>query len=279
MKTYFLTPIQTPLDRALNLGTVLPNPSSPQDALNPRSVVPIPESEIMSSVKENWKYTTIRKPPSGIFARWLEILFSSDKEILEFNAEKLIRKSFHPTTEYIRQSMQSPVVSEYLHEAHFSQSLYMVTGVMIGYNTKVKSLGKDGRERSLSDLTLDLSSVGVALPVGASVSPSIAGVGVKYSFTQPEFVFAYQLRKILYRKLSSSFHVKEYTKGALFSTDADLWMNEDDGYEEAGNEIIDVLGVENRDLDADELGVQSTHAVDEDTGEEVESITPRGAVF
>jgi hypothetical protein len=263
LKTYVLAPAFIfPPDGPLRLGAILPNPTRPEDVLNIESVVQTDERSVISTTKIDWQFLYETRKPSGVSP-------DSQEPSQLFHADELITKYFYPSSEYTDKSMESENVVQYVHQKRFSACLYMVTGVKIACNATVRSFEKDIREAKVQ--IVDASAAGVPLELGLS-APLSSPAGKKIVSKASEFVFAYSLRKIVYGKRLWNSLLKPYTKGATFSTHADLW-NWKEGDEDAAQlELIDVLGLEKKDLDADDWGVSSTSLVDDSTGDKIARI-------
>ena len=266
-KTFFLAPDLTfPPDGPIRLGVILPNPSCPSHAINLDSVVRIDEEVIYSTQDMDWKFSHETKKKSGAFARAPATMFPASQDnrssqtfhIDQF--DQLTTKYFYPSNEYVAKSMASESVLEYVQQKRFGASLYMVTGVKIA-SKGTKFHGVYGN--------IDGAAVGAPPGVVAQFSK---GEEIS-SQTSSEIVFAYSLRRIVYSRLRGGFPAKSYTKGARFSTDADLWNmkdDEDDDEYEAQSQRIDVLGLEKHDSQADDFDLSSTDLVDDDNaGEEL----------
>ncbi|KAF4468175.1 hypothetical protein FALBO_4941 [Fusarium albosuccineum] len=127
--------------------------------------------------------------------------------------DELQTLSFEPSDDYMRQSMSTPKVQQYLARHHLRKRIFIITGVKIAFGAKVKD-----EESSLGNANISLGLDGTAVGVAVGVGPHAEGTrgySQSMSFERAEpFVFAYRLREIRYRRGVASD--KPYRDGALY---------------------------------------------------------------
>jgi hypothetical protein len=120
--------------------------------------------------------------------------------------------SIEPTPAYVKASAAS-VSAEILKSG---DSLYMITGVKIarggeGSNTESKNFGAD------TTVSVDATAAGAPIEVGEQVSCSRGAHNNQGFGSTGDFVFAYRVREIFYKK--GVLKTKEYNKGAVLGED------------------------------------------------------------
>ena len=132
-----------------------------------------------------------------------------------FEIETVETAIFMPTNQYLEESIAtSPQVQSALQRTVFRASLYIVTGIKIATGAKFSqttSKGNSGDLEATADTGQGVSGGGKA---SAAKDHSKA---VSFKKSDP-FVFAFQLRKILYKKKKAT-GTEAVNKGALLGTD------------------------------------------------------------
>ena len=239
--TYFLAPsCDFPPDGLIALGSIIVHPKTPQKSLNYRNNqrVAVPADDLQESFKDNWEDVIKSATHSKVtlWASFLQMILGVGADVSAglkqgredvYKFRRLETKYFEPDVAYIEDSLKGEGVKAYISATRYKKPIYMVTGVKIACGASVN--GKtvkeyEGKLKVGLDATL---LTGVPVSGGPRIeTSSTKGREVKFD-DGSDYVFAYRVVKI---QLGKGGHVKEhkdFTKGALFSTD-DGTSNEED---------------------------------------------------
>ncbi|KAH7309955.1 hypothetical protein BKA65DRAFT_168111 [Rhexocercosporidium sp. MPI-PUGE-AT-0058] len=298
-KTYFLVPTRdTPPSGPIFLGSIIKSPRSPELSINGKkspllSTLDVDVTRLLNSSRQ------LTKNGKGKTGVWVEFLtgmgigaeISGNWDNIEqstYKFEELITKTISPSLTQIQAIFKEPDVQQCLKDSRFRDNLYMITGIKIARGadiavSKIKSRGGN------LNFGIDTTPFGVPIKVGPDIEIS-SEVGQSFEEKHTEdFVFAYRLREIRYRRKVVEDQ-KEYRKGDLLGAgprrkdeSADLEEqgagvggSAEKGKEEskaAINEVVEAefVGLGNGDIDGDAWDADTTLAVDED-GEEVHCV-------
>jgi hypothetical protein len=204
VNTYFLCPNFDTPPEAIALGQVITDPADPTDALNVHDLEP--PRDTFYNIKRNWE-SDIRQVREGrvdVFAKFLQVLgiggdisFKSPMgEGAAFLCDELQTNFFVPTHEYLQSAMKSKGVKRFLEASRYKKPLYIVTGLKI-------ARGASCMERSSMDGTAKLVvEEGIAVGLATGPGASLARDTIHWQIAS-DFVFAYQLRKVAFKKVDS----------------------------------------------------------------------------
>jgi hypothetical protein len=281
VKSYFLAPrFDWGADGPVRLGNIVANPSTPHE---PKNIELFPLPTIHESEYLNWKDEKTRRlnGTMGIWAQFLQFLGlggevsidfgESKKDVHQF--DKLVTRYIIPEDAYIEERMQDQKVHDFLEEHKFKKRVYLITGIKIACKpvastVVTKEFGTHGK------LGADFTSLGAAVSVGPKVDTS-SGKTSSTSFQGgSDFVFAYQLREIFYKKVRNkvSLQSREVVKGAMYGLDDKKYMKTQD--EERVVETLEVLGWSKSDLRGESVGMKPILVLDDDGTAPCECVIP-----
>lgn len=259
-KSYFLAPnCDNPPDGPIRLGNILTSPFKPEYSLiSPRLSPSIP---IYSTTVNNFSadLTASSNFKIGLYAKFLETItgVGADVGISRENSTRNIYKIsrvatrfFIPTAEFVQSVMADQTIREFLVKKRFQKNVYMVTGVKIAYGGDVTlSRTKDRGQ------TLKVGIDGTAL-----MAPFNAGPDINHSkrsdevlrFESVDFVFAYRLTEIIYKK--KEVKSKPYESGVLLGLERSFKSIKKED-EEVTQEDIEVTGISEGDVSAENIDI------------------------
>ena len=273
MKSYFATPNYTcHPDGPVALGSIITDPRYPEHCLNPKRVA-IPKSDIFVIDQENYMEEVKGKSTTKAslwlrFLEWMgfEVSGSREDDVLSVaKFDKLETRTFLPSRDYITTSLDDPEVQGVLVLDDGETPVYMITGVKIAYGVDfTEKLCK----KSEGKLSANAEGNVADLPLGgkASAERSIGDErSSHFEVTKTPVVFAFRLQQIRYRKGVSLTH-KPYLTGALYGI-GDRDDATEDGLEAKRNaETIVFLGLDEDDVTADDMGLESIELDDGEDG-------------
>jgi hypothetical protein len=275
-KSYLLTRnFDTLPDTFIRVGHILSDATDPLSTLNADDYSPPPASITQKTSKCGFNATRsqIRSGKVGIWAQILEHAtagaeanFSRNKEdvytIATVETEQiwLAKKD---AKDYVKKSVDGEV-KEYLEGGKYKKPVFLITGVKVAKGAKSIN-SQDTRDKG-GDLKV-MVNVTPSFPL--KLGPEVEGKSSRVSETNftggEDFVFAYQLRKLVCSK-NKPLKDGEYLKGALF--DADTKKSQ-------GEEIEVVVAEE--DLNGGELGdAEAIRIQDEGEGDSDICIVVKG---
>jgi len=286
-KTWFLVPGWDIPPSAVQLGSLIADPTAPQRALlsaasaaavaaetatqdpittnntSPPPILHIHAKDIHTTPpKKNFKMVLSDNHTNtyGLWARFLhifglgaegEVRFS--KAIADSYAFEVMQTSFFvPTPTFAETAISTERVKNFLKAAGKHTPLYIITGLKTVQGATVSTTRGKGRGFG-GKVSLDLTSVGALMTMGPGAEhESEEKVEVKWTCEGP-ITFAYQLERV---KIGSKGAVlKEFVEGAMFDAD-DREMEERVAVELGGEE------------EGEHTDVDIVSAFDEEDGEE-----------
>lgn len=173
-----------------------------------------------------------------------------------FEIERVESQSLDPSEDYVRRSLTKPSVSDYLKRERYKRNLYMVVGVKIGRNARIRQGSFNMMHNSISAVVPGcLSGIPVDPQIDLSIGKSQYTVLKR---TLPEsFVFAYRLREVRYSpKLHLNSLGKLLTKGARLhsSKSGEMMINSDETeVENPMEEAIEYDGLSGEDVSGESI--------------------------
>jgi hypothetical protein len=219
-KTYFRSPNDDYVPgNNIQLGHVWRDPRDPGSFIG--SPLPMKDMEINHNYKGSWTIDLGRNSHGkiGVWSKVAKLPITIDArtqwdktEDGAYKVPKMDTYSIEPTPAYVKASVAS-VAAEILKSG---DNLYMITGIKIarggeGVNREAKNFGTD------TQVGVDASAAGAQVEVGEQVSYSRGTHNNQEFFSTGDFVFAYRVREIFYKK--AVFKTKEYNKGAVLGQD------------------------------------------------------------
>lgn len=211
-KTYYLAPTRDcPPSGPIALGNVILSPRSPEVSLcDPKSQL------VCDLVKESFTTTevgTSREIGSEsnispkVFAKFLsfsgiggDIGFDRGRDkSATYNFTKLTTITINPSLASIQALFQEPAIQQTIRDSKFRKNLYMITGVQIAHGAEYVILKARTQGKHLN-VQADLTAAGPPISVGVGLDVSSTQKQTVKGQIESDFVFAYRLREILYRR-------------------------------------------------------------------------------
>lgn len=228
----------------LNVGSVLTKPIEPESLLEGYSILaPHDDVHIKPTWKEDFRSEDKKRKSQGygIFADFLKTMpvpiglnatsSNESTSINDLSAKRLEPYIMTPTTAYLNQVLNTPVVQEYLCENKYFKSLYIVTGIRVARHGR-------GLESTSKSSKIEL---GVSIDIGSmSGAQGLLDVGPSFNCAKEvkrkeewtacsDYIYAYRVAKIR-QSLRGNGPKLAYHKGELHSLDFDLeerdWSDE-----------------------------------------------------
>ncbi|KAK0101209.1 hypothetical protein ONS95_012810 [Cadophora gregata] len=293
-KTYFLVPTRdTVPSGSIFLGSIIKSPYSPELSINGKNSHLLSALEVIETrlVDTSQQLSKSGKGKTGVWAEFLggmgigaDISGTWDNtEESTYKFSELITKTISPSLSEIQAIFKEPEVQQCLKDSRFRNNLYMIIGIKIARGADVAISRIRARGGNLN-FGIDMTPFGVPIKVGPEFELSReVGHSVEEKHTN-DFVFAYRLREIRYRRKTVEDQ-REYRKGDLMGagqrnkngTDGDestAGVGAEVGLEDMKvdqEEEAELIGLGNGDVDGDGWAADTTSAVDED-GEEVQFV-------
>ncbi|KAL2067622.1 hypothetical protein VTL71DRAFT_15718 [Oculimacula yallundae] len=292
-KTYFLVPTRdTPPNGPIFLGSIIKSPRSPELSVNGKtspllSALDVVVTKVIDSSRQ---ITHNGKGKTGV---WVEFLSGmgigaevsgnwDDIEQSTYKFDELITQTIAPSFAEIVAIFNEPDVQQFLKDSRFRDNLYMITGIKIARGadiavSKIKSKGGN------FNFGIDTTPFGVPIKIGPDVEISKeAGQSYEEKHTD-DFVFAYRLREIRYRKKAVEDQ-REYRKGDLLGAGPRKKNEEQEvgvgpgvqkgPQETPQDEVVaeaELVGLGKNDVDGDAWDADTALTVDDD-GDEVHCV-------
>lgn len=211
-KTYYLAPTRDcPPSGPIALGNVILSPRSPEVSLCD------PKSEfLLDLVKDSFTTTEIgtsrtvkneRNISPNVFAKFMsfsgiggDIGYDRGREkSATYSFTKLTTITINPSLAAMQGLFQEPAIQQTIRDSKFRKNLYMITGVQIAHGAEfvISQARKRGQHLHVqADLTAAGPPIGVGVGLDVTSSQSQEAQGK----VESDFVFAYRLREILYRR-------------------------------------------------------------------------------
>lgn len=236
-----------PVVSAIRLGDIIESPWVPEEALNDKPPPNIGSASLRRQEEKSWSWTKeiAQSGGGGVFASFLQFLgiggdiegTLSKKHTEVYEVDRMLTEEFLPDKRYLAQCIQNAGVQDAFVGPARKSRVYMVTGLKIAYGaTKATEMMK---ERGIhAQIGVDASSLGVPITIGPKIDWS-SGVTESLAGGKSDFVFAFKLRRLKYKK--GVLTDKAFTQGARYGLSPDGQdMNDEDE---------DVLDVEDFDVD------------------------------
>ncbi|KAI4267050.1 MAG: hypothetical protein LQ337_008547 [Flavoplaca oasis] len=275
-KTYFLAPTRdSPPGGPIALGSII---ASPQDAEMPITpALPINQSvmPIASHEETDWKLI-LEKHKGGSIGLWGSFLLVMGAggdvgfthgiiDVRTYQFDRLETQTFWPTEEYVKASIASKAVQDFLKSKKFFHNVYMVTSIKIAHGANISRSAM--RNHGLfAQLGVDGTTAGI--PISAGPQGDLGWGTTKTSSFDREsgFVFAFRLREVRYttkRGLKQS----EFVKGALFGLDDStldkVRAGEDAGIDLEESQEFELMGLADDDVRADDVDESAKEIMDD----------------
>ncbi|RYP72542.1 hypothetical protein DL769_004432 [Monosporascus sp. CRB-8-3] len=227
-KTYFLAPTRdSPPSGPIALGNIIKLPRTPEMALNNRN------SEAMRRLLSNAvavkEQATTRNLSSrsgfasGVWASFLAFtglgagvgVQLEDGKAASYQIDTLISVTINPDMADIKAIFAEREVQASLRSSRFNSNLYMITGVQIARGTDYMITAARNRGKHLH-LSADLTPLCTPVAVGVGAQAARGSDQVVAGHIQHDFVFAYRLREILYKRKVVN-EQRDYPKGDLYA--------------------------------------------------------------
>ncbi|KAE8443374.1 hypothetical protein EG329_001932 [Mollisiaceae sp. DMI_Dod_QoI] len=273
-KTYFLAPTRdSPPSGPIFLGSIIKSPRSPEISLNSKTSPLLKSLEIQETITIDTSRQLYRdsKGKVGIWGEFLSGLPLGidasvstnwdNGEFTQYKFKELITRSIFPSQFEISTIFTDPAIQTSIKDSRFRDNLYMITGVKIARGADVV-IGKMRERGANLHFGADLTPLSVPIKVGPDLESSM-GHGQKVQEKhEAEFVFAYRLREIKYRKRAVE-EQREYLKGDLFGHRQGKELEEKG---EVENEA-ELVGLTSGDVGGDDLDADDVAVLDDDGNE------------
>ncbi|KAL8658672.1 MAG: hypothetical protein Q9226_000842 [Calogaya cf. arnoldii] len=235
-----------------------------------QSVMPIASHE-----ETDWKLI-LEKHKGGSIGLWgsfLQVMGAGGDvgftlgiiDVRTYQFDRLETQTFWPTEEYVKASVASKPVQDFLKSKKFFHNVYMVTSIKIAHGANI-SRSAIRNHGVFAQLGVDGTTAGI--PISAGPQGNLEwGTSKTSSFDRESgFVFAFRLREVRYttrRGLKQS----EFVKGALFGLD-DSTLDEVQAGEDAGIDLeesreFELMGLADDDVRADDVDESAKEIVDD----------------
>jgi hypothetical protein len=277
-KTYFLAPTRdTPPSGPIFLGAIIKSPRSPELPLNSKTsprlqTLQIHETSTTDTTRQLYRD---RNGKVGLYAEFLSGLpFGLDASVgtnwdngdfEQYKFKELITRSIFPSQGEIAAIFADPVIQARIKDSMFRDNLYMVTSVKIARGADVV-IGKIRERGGNLHFGADLTPLSVPIKVGPDLEGSRSHGQKAKEKHAGEFVFAYRLREIRYRRKALE-EQREYLKGDLMGHDQ---KKKEEERREVESEAV-LIGLNGMDVDSEEVDADNVPVLDDD-GDEVRCV-------
>lgn len=277
-KTYFLSPNLDYPPSSISLGSIWSDPGDPGSCINRDGPLPFPSNmPIEKSWKTDWdnERDRQRKGLIGIWARFLQVVGMDAEASVTWDRIKASAYKFdrldtefvEPTAKYVKESVLSDSIAQYIITNDFKKPVYMVTGVKIARGADV-ALAKSKEAGTHMRAGVDGTPGGIPGRAGPEVTISSKD-SEKTSFGgSSDFVFAYRLRKIFYEK--GQVRNTEYNKGALYGVNTG---ESDKATDTPSRPILEFVGIAKVDASMRSPEFKAEPVIDENDEEECTIVT------
>lgn len=220
--TYFLAPTRDcPPDGPVALGSLITDPREPEFPLNYPHSVTVQDFIKKARITSTYEEDAVRKVASGVSVEpsiWSTFLamdigptFAMGRKTADvtFTISKLITRTMNPDMVAVKTLFEEPRVQAAVKDSRFSANLYLITGVQIAHGTKYHG-AKTREVGGHLDLSGDLTSVGAPVSAGAGIYGKVTSDRSSSGQVTSEFVFAYCLREISYRRKNAEKQKRLY---------------------------------------------------------------------
>ncbi|KAF7517072.1 hypothetical protein G7054_g13927 [Neopestalotiopsis clavispora] len=225
------------------LGRLIKDPKDPQSKIPESGVSPILASAIYQGEKTDWE-TTLEKMHSGTIGLWAKCMqlvggglsFNQVKSSMENHRFSVLEtKYFLPGDEYLSRALEDPGTRAYLQVHNWRKPVYLITGIKTARGASVRTDQKTSRSTRI-ELKADATTVGANVEMGPEANWDLGKKSDISYGGSTDYIFAYQLMRIMPKKKGSTFKTNKFVHGALYE------KQEDEGAVELG--IQDVFDIE-----------------------------------
>jgi hypothetical protein len=251
-KEYLLAPnfdLPPPPSGPLQLGHILDDPTEPRYPLNPDDVIAPLDSKSYTQAVTGFSATRSQLHESG-FRLWAKLTdlvpVGADAGVIGkkdstdvYSIKTIDTEFFLPSKKYLEASVHRPDVKRFLEGSRWRNSIFMITGLKVARGASVTSY-RLSEQKAGGEASVNLAPVTVPLSIGAGGGRNITAEELTKTDGSGDFVLAYQLRKIIYKKGKPAKH-ESYNKGAVFDNDPVRGAQGDDGLVVDGLEEEEVV--------------------------------------
>ncbi|KAL8880049.1 MAG: hypothetical protein Q9198_002463 [Flavoplaca austrocitrina] len=244
-------------------------PITPALPIN-QSVMPI-----VSHEETDWKLI-LEKHKGGSIGLWGSFLLVMGAggdigfthgivDVRTYQFDRLETQTFWPTEEYVKSSVGSKAVQDFLKSKKFFHNVYMVTSIKIAHGANI-SRSAMRYHGVFAQLGVDGTPAGI--PISAGPQGDLEWGRTKTSSLDREsgFVFAFRLREVRYTT-KRGLKQNEFVKGALFglgeSTLDEVRAGEDAGIDLEESQEFELMGLADDDVCADDVDESAKEIVDD----------------
>ncbi|KAL2678786.1 hypothetical protein Neosp_009537 [[Neocosmospora] mangrovei] len=205
------------------LGRLIKDPANPQSKIPKSRIVPIPLPAPFDGRKTDWQATLdqVRSGKIGLWAKCMRFIegdlsFSQLKSSLENHSFTILEtKYFLPDDDYFAQILKDAGVQAYLHVHNWRKPIYLITGIKIARGASV-SIESSIERSAQAGLKVDATGVGAPINVGPEASwETEKKRGISYGGST-DYIFAYQLTRMMPKKGCKKPRSQSYVKGAVY---------------------------------------------------------------
>lgn len=226
VKTYFLVPGWDFPVGSIQLGSIIASPSFPHRSFIENDIIPI-DTKVHLSDKFNFS-TTLDKSKSNKFGLWAQFLqifglgaeasVSFDKGAIDTYAFQHMQTTwFLPSKAFVDACVKNTNVVDFLEQTNFRKPLYIITGLKTVEGASVTTVNSKGRGVN-AKLGFDGTSAAVPVTVGPEVERNIEESETASFEKSSPVIFAFKLAAVRCKEGNENVMLKDYTKGALFSS-------------------------------------------------------------
>ena len=291
-RSWFLAPWAPNFDCSpggyLGLGSIIKDPLRPDEPITRKIPSSLPNNvPVQVSNKTNWREQIERasKGQLGVWAQFLQFIGIEDASVnwmrsngSAYKFREMDIQWMLPPVDFVQSQMRLPEVEQYVNSGTTRPGVYMIIAIMIVRDASVKQTQASGGGFHFK-LGADLAAAGApGWKVGPDVGLSTNNMHEISIGESSDFVFAYRLRKIQYKRKSWFSSERETTatdtpyepqKGTAFDNEADQF--------EQPKQVIDFdsVGIADGNVTSQDLSLDgSLEAFDEFEEEDCECILP-----
>ncbi|KAK7529834.1 uncharacterized protein J3D65DRAFT_159482 [Phyllosticta citribraziliensis] len=275
---WFIAPHSCTPNGHLKLGNIILNPSNPDIPLY-ESPSPLPETERIETFSARGAHFNGHESQSaalGIATSFLSFLSGigidvatswSKKEIDQLRAQTMTTLSFLPSSAFTEECAAQKVVRDYARKK-IVVNLYMVVGVMIASGASRNTWSSAGRDVGLH-VNIDGTLMGAPASAGPSVGLNQAKMIEVGAEDADEFVFAFRLRKMKFKKGEAKLSMRYKSSGFFGKGTVEEKEEEDE-------EPVPIIfeGLADEDVKGQHFGLEDTETQDETSGQACLCVMP-----
>lgn len=243
--TYFPSPNwDIPADSKLVvLGRIIEDPKDPESQVPESGVLPIPPSAVQDGEKIDWE-TNLAKVRAGTIGLWAKCMqfisggmsYSQLKSSLETHKFSELETSyFRPDERLLAQAAEDRGAQAYFRVHYWRKPVYLITGIKVARGASVSTENQVSRSMQ-AELKADTTSAGLNVEAGPEASlVNGKNTGISYGGST-DYIFAYQLTRIMPKNKGKGYKNEKFVKGALYG--------KEEGGDTAGLKINDIFDIE-----------------------------------